>query len=84
MRNYYLWLGREIAQCNWSESRYGIFRVLFFRVFTTFTITVISESMKSMEKLSRKIVIEKVVKFYTSLFIESLLWCIEILLLYYI
>ena len=54
---HYLGLGREIAQCNWSESRYGIIWVLFFRVFTTFTITVISEVMKSIEKLSRVIVI---------------------------
>ena len=34
-----------------------------FRVFTTFAITVISESMKSMEKLSGKIVIEKLWNF---------------------
>ena len=37
-------------------------------MFTTFTITVISESMKSMEKLSGKIMIGKVVKFYTNMF----------------
>ena len=34
-------------------------------MFTNFTITVISESMKSMEKLSGKISDRKVVKFYT-------------------
>ena len=62
---HYLWLGREIAQCNWSESKYCISLSLVFRVFTTFAITVISESMKSMKKIIRKESNRKVVKFYT-------------------
>ena len=28
----FIWLGREIAQCNWSESRYGIILSLVFFV----------------------------------------------------
>ena len=68
----YLWLGREIAQCNWSESRYGIFLSLVFRVFTTFTITIISEVLKIKEKLSRNYHRSDVVKFYTSMFMFML------------
>ena len=64
---HYLWLGREIAQCNWSESRYGIILSLVFRVFTTFTITIISEVMKHKEKLSINYYRSDVVKFYTSI-----------------
>ena len=69
---HYVWLGREIAQCNWSESRYGIILSLVFRVFTTFTITIISEVMKSKEKLSRNYHRSDVVKFYTSMFMFML------------
>ena len=68
---HYLWLGREIAQCNWSESRYGIILSLVFRVFATFTI-IISEVMKSKEKLSRNYHRSDVVKFYTSMFMFML------------
>ena len=68
VRNSLSMVRSGIAQCNWSESRYGIFLSLVFRVFTTFTITIISEVTKRKEKLSRNYHRSDVVKFYTSMF----------------
>ena len=50
---HYLWLGREIAQCNWSESTYCIFLVYFSCVYH-FHYYIISESYEKYGKIIRK------------------------------
>ena len=49
-----------------------VYSLFIFSVFTTFTITIISEVMKRKEKLSRNYYRSDVVKFYTSIFMFML------------